>query len=203
MKIIDLSVLLNDDSPVYPGDPVTKIEEAAVRERDGYEDHYVSTNTHTGTHIDAPIHMVESGKTLGQFPIDKFTGRGVYIKVENRKFDLDAIKEVDINAGDIVLFHTGMSDVYYKPEYYDEYPGIPEEVANYLVEKKVSIVGVDMPSVDHAPYDTHKTLLKNEVLIIENLTNLSGLAGKDFEVFALPIKLDIDAAPARVIARYE
>ncbi len=198
--IFDLSVLLNEQTPFYPGDPATKIEPAGVLERDGYTDHYVSVGTHVGTHVDAPAHMLANAKTLDQIPVEQFVGRGRYIKVDNKTFDLEAVKNADIQQGDIVLFHTGMSDVYHETAYYEDYPAIPKEIADYLVETKVKMVGVDMCSVDHEPFDVHKILLAGDVLIIENLTNLKELANKDFVVYALPVRLQIDGAPARVIA---
>lgn len=112
MQLIDLSVPINEDTPVYPGDPKTKITPAGVLEKDGYEDHYICIGTHVGTHIDAPRHMVAKGKNLDQISVDRFMGQGVYIRV-GKKFDLEEIKKVDIKEDDIVLFHTGMSDVYH------------------------------------------------------------------------------------------
>lgn len=200
-QFIDLSVPINENTPVYPGDPKTKVKKVGILEKDGYEDHHVCLGTHAGTHIDAPRHMVAKGKSLDQININQFTGKGVYIKVNNKRFDLGEIKKVIIKEGDIVLFHTGMNDVYYQSEYYDNYPAITEEIANYLVEKKVKIVGVDMCSVDHEPFPVHRVLLKNDILIIENLTNLSALKGKQFIIYAFPIKLQIDAAPTRVVAK--
>jgi arylformamidase len=202
MKIIDLSVPIDEDMPVYPGDPATKIEPAGVLAKDGYNDHYVSVGTHVGTHIDAPLHMIENGKNLDQMPIDQFVGRGVYVKVDDRKFDLSKVQSAGIRANDIVLFHTGFSDIYHQPEYFD-HPVIPGEIAQYLVDKKVKMVGVDMASPDEEPFKIHKILLGSGILIIENLTNLAELAGKEFTVYALPIKLQIDGAPARVIAQIE
>jgi arylformamidase len=200
MKLIDLTVPINEQTPVYPGDPATKIEPAGVFDRDGFNDHYISIGTHVGTHIDAPFHMIPDGKTLDKIPIDNFIGRGVYIKIETERFDLAQVQAADIRSGDIVLFHTGLSKIYHDPKYF-EYPEIPEGIANYLVEKKVKMVGVDMASPDHPPYKIHKILLGADILIIENLTNLSDLAGKEFTVYALPLKLQIDGSPARVIAQ--
>lgn len=197
--LIDLTVDLNEKTPIYPGDPETKISPAGVMEQSGYRDHYISVGTHVGTHMDAPSHMIADGKNLDEFPIDKFSGRGVYVRV-NDTFNLEEIRKLDIREGDIVLFHTGMSDKYHDPSYYESYPGIPEEIASYLVEKKVKIVGVDMCSVDHPPFAVHKILLGGETLIIENLTNLGMLEGKEFKVYAFPIKLQIDGAPVRVVA---
>lgn len=200
MKFIDLSVPINEDTPVYPGDPTTKIQPAGILEKDGYEDHYVCIGTHVGTHVDAPRHMVANSKSLDQIPIEQFTGRGICIKVDNKNFNLEQIKQANIQEGDIALFQTGMSNFYHQSEYYDGYPAITEEIANYLVERKVKMVGVDMCSVDHEPFPVHRILLKNNVLIIENLTNLAELAGKEFKIYAFPIKLQFDGAPTRVIA---
>lgn len=197
--LIDLSVDLNEKTPVYPGDPETKINPAGILETGGYQDHYVCIGTHVGTHMDAPSHMVAGGKNLNEFPIEKFSGRGVYVRVEG-DFNIPEIQELDIQEGDIILFHTGMSDKYHEAEYYEKYPAIPEELAKWLVEKKVKVVGVDMCSVDHSPFPIHKILLGGETLIIENLTNLHMLVGKSFKIHAFPIKLQIDGAPVRVVA---
>jgi arylformamidase len=202
MKLIDLTVPLSEQTPIYEGDPETKIIAGATVAKDGYADSYISVYSHTGTHIDAPVHMLaDSQKTLGTYPLEQFVGRGVYIDVTTKKFDLAMVRSADIQAGDIVLFHTGMSDVYHESVYYDDYPAIPEDIANYLAAQKVKMVGVDMCGVDHEPFPIHKILLAGDVLIIENLTNLDALAGKDFDVYALPLKLDIDGSPARVIAQ--
>jgi len=197
--IIDLSVALNEQTPIYPGDPATKIEPAGVLAKDGYCDHYISVGTHVGTHIDAPKHMLEGGASLDKTPIEQFVGRGCYVDVTDGNFD--AVKNADIQTGDIVLLRTGMSDSYHEAVYFEDYPAMSDEIANYLVSKKVKMVGVDACSVDNKDgFPIHKILLAGNVLIIENLTNLSQLAGKNFRVYALPINLQIDGAPARVIA---
>ena len=83
---------------------------------------------------------------------------------------------------------------------FSAYGALGSGMEDYLIEKKVKIVGVDMASPDDEPFPVHKKLLGAGVLIIENLTNLDQLEDKDFTVYALPIKLQIDGAPVRVIA---
>lgn len=196
---IDLSVPVNELTPVYPGDPATKIAPAGVLANDGYCDHYISMGTHVGTHIDAPMHMLEDGKSLDQVPLEQFIGNGKLVWVTGN--DFEAVKAAGIQEGDIVLFQTGMSDKYKDPVYFEDYPAMSEEVANYLVETKVKMVGVDTCSVDNQDgFPIHKLLLAGNVLIIENLTNLRQLADKNFTIYALPINLQIDGSPARVIA---
>ncbi len=200
MKLIDLSVPINNQTPNFPGDPQIKITQAGVLEKDGYQDHAIYLSNHAGTHIDAPSHMVVGGKSLNEFPIDKFSGRGVYIKV-NKHFDLSEIESADIRQGDIVLFHTGIADMYYQSDYFTKYLVMDQKVAKYLVKKRVKMVGFDTCSADKdKSFPVHKTLLKSEVLIIENLTNLAEVDGKRFKVYALPLKLEVDGAPARIVA---
>lgn len=203
MQYIDLSIPINPQTLVYPGDPPVKVEPALQLAKDGCNDHVVTMGTHVGTHIDAPLHMLEGGKSLDQFGPDKFIGRGRLVKLRNQTYDLADFEQAGIEAGDIVLIYSGASDVYPDPSYMESYPAMPEDVARFLVEKRVKAVGVDMCSVDHDEFVSHRRLLKDEVLIIENVTNLKALEDKQFKVFALPIKLQIDGAPARVVAEVE
>lgn len=122
--IVDLSVTLNEQTPIYPGDPATKISPAGVLAKDGYCDHFVSVGTHVGTHIDAPMHMLEGGTSLDQISVDTFVARGRYVDVTGGNFDV--VKDAGIEAGDIVLPHTGMSDKYHEPVYFEDYPAMPD-----------------------------------------------------------------------------
>lgn len=199
MEIIDLSYPINQNTPVFPGGPPVEVKRNTTIEKDGYEDHLLQIETHIGTHIDAPSHMVSGGKNLDEISIEQFVGQGVYVDVRN-EFDLAVIKKVKIEEDSIVLFHTGMSGTWGKPEYFTNNPQMNKELAHYLVKRKVKMVGADACSVDREPYPIHKILLGNNILLIENLTNVEVLKGKNFNVYALPLKLQVDGSPARVIA---
>lgn len=201
---IDLSHRLNNDTPVYPGDAEIKITIADAFEQNGYLGHNLELGTHSGTHIDAPAHMIEGGKTLDKFGVESFVGRGCYIFLENGEFTLEAVQNADIKPGDIVIFDTQSSYHFKKPEYFTDYPTMSEEIAQYLVDMKVRMVGVDTCSIDILPdFPVHKLLLENDILIIENLTNVEQLTGYTPTIYALPIKTDLDGAPARVIAEVQ
>jgi kynurenine formamidase len=110
----------------------------------------------------------------------------------------------DLRAGDILLINTGYYKKFRDADYYETYPEITEAFAREAVRLGVSMVGMDTPSPDRAPYLIHRILLGSDVLIIENLNNLDAL--KDigaFEVFAFPVKIDIEAAQVRVVARVQ
>ncbi len=199
--IIDLSIRLNNDTPAYPGDPKINIKQSNEFTVNGYQDHSVLMGTHTGTHIDAPAHMIEGGKSLDQFMAEKFVGRGRYVLVKNNVFSLEDVVKADISEGDIVLFNTEMSYRYNDPVSFENYPVMSEEIARYLVECKVKMVGVDTCSVDNDPsFPIHKILLGKDILLIENLTNVEQLSGLTSTIYALPLRLNLDGAPARVIA---
>jgi kynurenine formamidase len=195
--IIDLSVPLSTDTPVYPGDPSLRINRDTTVADNGYLGHTITMGTHNGTHIDAPAHMIEGATTLGQLPLDTFVGPGKLVN----GFSLEAIQAADIQAGDIVLFNTSTYKRFTDGTYFTNFPVMPSEVANFLVETGVKLVGLDTGSADNTDdFPIHKKLLGANIPIIETLTNLDALQGKHFDIYALPLKFDLDGAPARVIA---
>jgi kynurenine formamidase len=206
MQLIDLTREFNEQMPVYPGDPDPVFEKIAALEEAGYVDYKLSTGMHVGTHMDAPLHMVKDGAFMSQIPIEKFIGRGILLDARGNKSKLDRnlLEQKAVNEGDILFILTGHGEKFNQPDYYTSFPHVSEELAKELVSKKIKILGLDTPSPDQAPFQIHKILLGNEVLIIENLDNLEKLVGvESFEVIALPAKLRVEAAPVRVVARIE
>jgi kynurenine formamidase len=205
MRYIDLSHTLRNDMPVYPGDPPVELTRIAEVTTQGFTDHLLKTGLHVGTHIDGPLHVLATGKKLSDMPAEKFFGKGVVLDARGLpKIDIKVLQGKTIGAGDVVLILTGFSSEYGKSDYYEKYPEMTLELAQALIDARVSIVGIDTPSPDRPPFEVHKLLLKNEVLIIENLTNLESLLDTpNFEVMALPIKLAADSGLARVMAKIE
>ncbi|MHA3774581.1 cyclase family protein [Verrucomicrobiota bacterium sgz303538] len=204
MHVIDLTHPFTASMPVFPGDPEAKLSCICdFQNGHGYSMFAVSTGMHTGTHMDAPLHMVPGGVRLSDIPPDRFFGRGVLIDARGRDLvDIALLKGIKLRRGDVVLVLTGFSEQFGKPGYFRDYPVITEAFAEVLVRAGVSALGLDTPSPDRDPYAVHKLLLGNGVLIIENLTNLEALVGKRIlEVIALPAKFEADAAPVRVVAK--
>ncbi|MFH1509403.1 MAG: cyclase family protein [bacterium] len=199
---IDLTVSLNKKTPVYPGDPKLKISPVTTVANEGYFQSELSLPTHVGTHIDAPSHLFKEGKLITNYAPKCFIGDGVLVDARGEKIiDRNLVMNLNIKPGNIVLFYTDHIENYFEDNYFTTGPQITQEVANILVQKKVAMVGIDSHSIDHNPYPVHKILLDHDVLLIENLTNLEKLLDKEeFTVVALPIKLALGGAPARVIA---
>src|SRR3989338_7781496 len=104
MAIIDLPMPLDSKTPAYPGDPLIQIEQIAELRKNGWNEKRLHLNSHCGTHIDAPSHFVEKGKTIDQLPLDLFQGDGVLIDVRKKQITVDLLKGVKPNA--VVLFLT-------------------------------------------------------------------------------------------------
>lgn len=202
-EYIDLTQTFTNDMPVYPGDPCSKLYQCAEIQKDGFTDHKVESCMHVGTHMDAPLHMVEGGLVISEFPAAKFQGRGVLIDARNTmKIDINLLEGKNIKAGDIVLVRTDWSKEYRTEDYYKEWPYFTNSFAEKLVAKDIALVGMDTPSPDmDENFPAHKILLPNNILIIENMTNLEALESiNNFKIHAYPIKYQADAAPVRVIA---
>lgn len=202
-QLIDLTHTFTDDMPVYPGDPCARLYQSAGITKDGFTDHKIESCMHVGTHMDAPLHMIEGGMKIAQLDVSHFQGRGVLIDARgHEKIDQDLIGQTDIRKGDIVLVWTGWDKKYRDGTYFDHWPIMTEAFANALVEKEISLIGMDTagPDMDES-FPAHKIFLPNNVLIIENMTNLESLKGKEnFIIHAYPAKYDADAAPVRVVA---
>jgi kynurenine formamidase len=182
----------------------------------------LTMNEHNGTHVDAPAHFISDANpgchiTIDEIDLTRLMGRGA--RLDCRKFkegDLvprDFVTEwekthAQIHSGDIVLFNFGWSEHWgLRPNgkrYTEDWPGVSMEAAEYLVEKRVSALGVDTLSPD-APQalrtaPIHPVVLEKQVLIVENLCNLAGLP--DFFIFmALPLKIrGGSGSPIRAIA---
>lgn len=202
MKYIDLTHTFKQLMPIYPGDPESELKQTAFIEKNGCNEFQIKTGMHVGTHMDAPLHMLSNGKRLSEYPPEHFFGKGHLIDARGKSIDANLLKGKSISKGDIVLVMTGFSNQFGKPEYYESYPEISESFATKMVELGVKIVGMDTPSPDRSPFAIHKLLLKNNILIIENLTHLESLLDyAQFTIVALPAKFDCEAAPVRVIAQ--
>jgi kynurenine formamidase len=203
MKIIDLTHTFDEGMPVFPGDEAPRLERHDDAENDIV--HFeVQTGMHVGTHMDGPLHMLPGeGRKLSEMSADKFVAPGHVLDARGEtEIGVDLLEGKEIKAGDCVLICTGFDKKFREPEFYSDYPDITEELARKLVELKIKFIGLDSPSPDKAPFAIHRILLKEEILIIESMNNVSELLGEsDFEVIALPAKFEAEAAPVRVIAR--
>jgi arylformamidase len=201
-EIIDLSMRLSDDTPVYPGDPCVRIEATSTFEVAGFFNTRLTLGAHNGTHIDAEGHMIPGGRMLNEYPLSCFHGRGVLLDARDGSPEFD-LRDIGVDADCIVLLWTGISDARHEPDYYSRVPDLTMDLVEHLIAAGVKMVGVDAGSIDAEPFEVHKALLSGGVLIAENLVGLSALASRPFTVWALPLNVGVEASPARVVAYRE
>ncbi len=156
--------------------------------------------THTGTHVDPPIHFVEGGYTVDQIPLEHLYGSSEVIDLTDVKTE---IKKEDIEhvRSKIVLFKTRSSQLWNYGEFRKDYVYLSEDAARWVVENRVKTVGIDYLSIasfgEGAP--VHKILLGGGVTIIEGL-DLRDIKPGKYTLACLPLKIVAgDGAPARAI----
>lgn len=209
MALIDLSHPISPSTPVYPGTEPPRVEKACTLEKDGFVEHRLTFFTHTGTHMDAPAHMLAGAPTLDMLPTDHFYGTAVvldFAEPSRRNItpdDLEPHRE-QIAHSAFVLLHTDWDRLWGRDEYFRDFPVLTPEAAAWITRFPLHGVGVDAISVDavgSTEYPVHHTLLGRGMVIIENLTNLSGLVGQAFTFVCLPLPLvGADGSPVRAAA---
>ena len=188
MLTIDLSHTIAPDMPVYPGTEPPHFETPVSIEKDGYTETKISLFSHTGTHVDAPAHMLTNGSTLDNMAIETFVGPGFVIDLSKSRhslIDLEILMpfKQQIEGNDFVLIHSGWSDLWGSSAYFGNYPVLSREAAEWIGEFNLKGIGIDMISVDTIGSKTmpvHNIIFEHNMIIIENLTNLDALLNKKF-----------------------
>jgi kynurenine formamidase len=201
--LIDLSHPIIDRMPAYPGDEPARLEKISDFAQDGFNNFRITSGMHTGTHIDGPMHMTKSDCFIDDLPLERFIGTGCFLNAMGMKV-IPCTPEFAsaIVPESIVLIYTGFGKQFGSEKYYRDHPVISMELTQLLVQQRIKIVCFDTPSPDKYPHDIHTYLLKNSVLIAENLTRMEKLLTvKKFEIMALPLRIHADSSPARIVAR--
>lgn len=212
MTLIDLSHTIYAGMPKIPILPEVEFH-PLLRIADGAPLNIseLKMATHIGTHVDAPWHFVPTGRTIDQIPLDQLCGPAVVVSVTRQggqAIPAGDFEDHDIREGDIVLLHTGWGDKFESPDYL-QHPYLSVEAAQWLVDRKIKLIGMDLITPDMPPgmrpagfaFPVHHTLLESDVLIAENLTNLASISGQRVQAYLFPLKIrDSDAGQTRAVA---
>ena len=213
--IVDLSHRVHPDMQTFPVDWHKKVEfeKLGTLQEVGRNTTQVHIGTHSGTHIDAPSHFLELGKSISDFEISTFLGEATY-------FDLSFLKPKDVISVDvlervlagricsrILIFNLGWSSRYGSGSYYSDQPFFNNESAEWILAKKPKLIGYDIAMPDD-PLDgrssdcdspMHKKFMHDNILLLENL-NISESLPLEFFLIALPMNLDgLDGSPVRCV----
>jgi len=200
--------MISTKTPVYPGDPALAIEFVARAETDHYTLSRISTGMHVGTHLDAPLHFLPRGETIADLELERLAGPAVKIRVTpvDGHISTKRIREqwnpLEQKPG-ILLLETGHDRLFGTAAFFTDCPDFDPELKSFLLENKITLFGLDLPTVKYPEgnnLQTHLDLLGNNILIVESLANLSVLE-KEAYFMALPLAIEgLEASPVRAVA---
>ncbi|UOQ95187.1 arylformamidase [Halobacillus shinanisalinarum] len=204
MKLIDISMTLNESTPPWPGDEPFRYHLTASMEDTGSVNigSHKGSN-HIGTHVDAPFHYDNDGLKMADLDVHRFYGDALVVNMEGK----DVVTKKDLQAFEF----EGVSKVLFRSTSWDDrtrfpkkYTVIHEDVGPYLQEQGIDLIGVDTPSVDSETSKTlpaHHSLYNNDILILENIV-LDHVAPGTYELMAFPLKMEqADGSPVRAVLR--
>ena len=207
MKIFDISLTISPSMPVWPGDPLIELELIDSMDNGAHANvSRLSAGVHIGTHIDAPHHFMNDGRTIEQLPLEVLTGRCYVVQLPDgvEAITAEALEGMSLPKGvKRILFGTSNSRFWShgETEFQEDFVAVTEDGAQWLVDHGFQLVGVDYLSV--APYGdsvpTHRILLQAGVIVVEGL-DLSAVPRGFYDLYCLPLKLlGAEGAPARAI----
>jgi arylformamidase len=206
-KWIDVSVPTYDQMEHWPDNPPVQIVRMLDMNRgDVCNVSTISMGSHTGTHMDAPVHFLPGGRGIDEMPLDATIGRARIIGIKDKEsIKPDELRAHAIQRGERILFKTINSDsLWNSGKFAEDFVFISQDAARYLAKIGILVVGVDYLSVGGFKKDgveTHRALLEAGIWIIEGL-NLSSVEPGNYELICLPVKIKgCDGAPARALVR--
>lgn len=209
MALIDISVTVENGIPVWTDNPGISMKRLAEPQK---PDEYVTVselgfNVHTGTHIDAPRHFVAGAPTIESIPLEKLIGACYVADLSG----MEKITAADLEAKNIpsdtqkLLLKTDNSHKWAQPlhQFDTSYCALTKDAAAWVVKRGIHLVGIDYLSIQlyTGSDETHITLLKNEVVILETI-NLTAVQEGVYELLCLPPKFkDVEGMPVRAVLR--
>ena len=220
-ELIDLTLTLGSERiSLVPGLVGVETEPIQTHATHARSNHKRCLATHIGTHVDAPFHFVDGATTVENMPLEKYAGPAILLDLRSAAKGQEALTISELTQSganpesvkdQIVVLLTGWAEAESGgPRFYGHGPYLGTDSAGYLADCGANAVAVDFPIDKHpdTPLSTikdfpvHRLLLGQNIPLIENLINLDKLVGKEFELWALPLKLKGgDGAATRAVAR--
>ena len=211
MKLIDLSHPLEHGQPNFPFDPKISVVVHNTVESIGYNITELSLSTHQGTHLDAPFHFYNDGRTLDQMTLEQFYGPASLVDLAPGSA-LEAGTELTVDMfephagkfveGAKVIYRTGWDRMFGKPEFFSDFPTLTLEAAQWMADRRIGLIGMDTPTPSTHWKECHLILLHPDVemVIVEGLTRLETLP-ESFTFMGFPMNIKgRDGSPIRAVA---
>lgn len=214
MKLIDLSHPLEHGQLNFPLDPKISVLPHNSVPAVGYNMTHISLATHQGTHLDAPFHFYDDGKTVDRMELEQFYGPATLVDLAPGGY-LDARTPLTVEMfeahadafqpGARIIYRTGWDRMFGTLEYFADFPTLTLDAARWMIERRIRMLGMDTPTPSTDWKECHLLLLDAavEILIVEGLTKLEQLP-KHFTFIGFPLKITgRDGSPIRAVAVVE
>lgn len=202
MNIYDISMKISEDMMVYKNkeEKKVKLKNTKNHNEDGIYESRIDLDLHTGTHIDAPLHIIKDGEKIENMMLSKLITKCKVFDFTNVKESIskDELKTKDIKEGDFILLRTKNS---LSNEFHKDYVYLDKVGAKYLAKLNIKGVGIDALGIERSQpdHDTHKILMNSGIYIIEGL-RLEYIHEDEYVLIALPLNIEnAEASPCRAI----
>lgn len=197
---------LGCESIDYPGDtPYQRKIVQTLENGDSCNLSEITMSAHAGTHVDAPKHFFEEGKTIDQFPVEKFLFNAVVVHVQNSvSVEPADLEGMTVKSGEAILFKTRNSTegLIEQGVFEENFVYLAEKSADWCLQKEVGLVGIDYISIEKygcSRFPVHRKLLKKGIPILEGI-NLKSVPAGVYTLYCFPLKIrEGEGAPVRAV----
>ena len=199
----DITLSISPRSVVFPGDPPVAVESFSCVQEDGCNTSQIRFSLHTGTHLDAPLHLIDGAPGVDGVDLDVLIGPAQVLDFGDwpRGIDANQLAQRWVDGTERVLLKTGSSRLLSAGIFSDEFGYVQVDAADFLIRSGVRLVGIDAISIDGmtaADLPVHRRLLEAGITIVEALV-LEDVPSGAYELICLPIKVEADGAPVRAV----
>jgi kynurenine formamidase len=213
-RVVDLSHPIEGSMPVFPSDPAPAVLPWSRIPVQPFNSEVLHLATHTGTHMDAPNHFFTGAAAIERVSLERCACPGAVLDLREAGtsgvIDANALRRAEgrrgraVAEGEAVLLWTGWSGRWRSRDFLTHHPGLTEDGARYLAERRVAAVGVDSVNLDRPDahdFPAHKELLGRGIPIVENLARLGAIRSSRFTFVALPLGIvGATGSPVRAVA---
>lgn len=204
---IDISYPVSSKLPVWPGSVGYCYKWHLIMPEATNNLSSFQTDSHLGTHLDAPLHFVDKGKAIHELSLEKLIGEAYVAEIRGvRSITAEHLEKAGIPADCKRLLLKTDNQLYWQQklsEFQKDFCSIDKSGAAWVVERGIELIGIDYLSIQRffdGP-ETHQILLRAEVVIVETL-NLETVNPGSYELICLPLKLEgLEGSPARAVLR--
>ncbi len=187
---IDITKTLKPSIPVYEGDPKFENDKIFSIEKDGFNLNKISMGTHTGSHIDSPLHFIKDGMSVSEIDNRYFFTNTFLADVSKYKcINSEILKNYNLSNVNSLVFKTDSENIF-----------LTKDGAEYILKTDIILVGTDNMDIEDeigGDFAVHKTLLRNNILIAENL-DLKNVQEEFYKLYCFPLKIEnADGSPVR------